>query len=74
LFPLDLLPVWLQHVLYFTPFPYQLYVPIGIYMGKIVGMDLWLGLLAQFAWVMLAYLFARFMWARGIKKYAAFGG
>jgi ABC-2 type transport system permease protein len=74
LFPLDLLPVWLQHVLFFTPFPYQLYVPIGIYMGKIGGADLWRGLLAQFLWVMLAYLFARFMWARGIKKYAAFGG
>jgi ABC-2 type transport system permease protein len=74
LFPLDLLPVWLQHLLYFTPFPYQLYVPIGIYMGKIADADLWRGLLAQFLWVMLAYAFARFMWARGIKKYAAFGG
>jgi ABC-2 type transport system permease protein len=74
MFPLDLLPAWIQHVLYFTPFPYQLYVPIGIYMGKLAGADLWHGLLAQFLWVLLAYFFARFMWGRGIKKYAAFGG
>ncbi len=74
LFPLDLLPLPLQHVLMLTPFPYQLYLPIGIYMGRIGGADLWRGLLAQLAWVLLAYLFARFMWRRGIKKYAAFGG
>jgi len=74
LFPLDLLPAWLQHVLMFTPFPYQLYLPIGIYMGKISGADIPLGLMVQLMWVLLAYGFARFMWARGIKKYAAFGG
>jgi len=74
LFPLDLLPPWLQHVLMFTPFPYQLYLPIGIYMGKIAGADCGRGLLAQLVWVLLAYAFARLMWARGIKKYGAFGG
>ena len=74
LFPLDLLPPWLQHALAFTPFPYQLYVPIGIYMGKISGAAAGRGLLAQLLWVLLAYAFARFMWRRGIKKYAAFGG
>jgi len=74
LFPLDLLPLPLQHVLMWTPFPYQLYLPIGIYMGRIDGADVWRGLLAQLAWVLLAYLFARLMWRHGIKKYAAFGG
>ena len=74
LFPLNLLPLPLQHVLMWTPFPYQLYLPIGIYMGRIGGADLWLGLLAQLAWVLLAYVLARFLWRRGIKKYAAFGG
>ena len=74
LFPLDLLPPALQHLLMFTPFPYQLYLPIGIYLGRISGPDLWRGLLAQLLWVLLAYAFARFMWRRGIKKYAAFGG
>jgi ABC-2 type transport system permease protein len=74
LFPLDVLPPGLKEVLFLTPFPYQLYFPISIYMGKVVGSDLWHGLLMQFLWVLLAYAFARFMWARGIKKYSAFGG
>jgi ABC-2 type transport system permease protein len=74
LFPLDLLPVPLMHALFFTPFPSMLYTPIGIYMGKIAGAEIWLGLLMQLLWLLLAYVFARFMWRRGIRKYAAFGG
>jgi ABC-2 type transport system permease protein len=74
LFPLDLLPPALQQLLFCTPFPSMLYVPIGIYMGKIAGAGIWLGLLVQSLWLLLAYALARFAWRRGIKKYAAFGG
>src|SRR5580765_333466 len=74
LFPLDILPQGLVHVLFFTPFPYQLYFPISIYMGKVSGPALLQGLFIQLAWVALAYAFARFMWQRGIKKYSAVGG
>jgi ABC-2 type transport system permease protein len=74
LFPLDMLPPTLKHLLYCTPFPYQLYFPIQIYLGKISGPVRLGGLLVQLAWVGAAYLFARVMWRRGIKKYSAFGG
>lgn len=74
LFPLDVLPPVLKDVLYLTPFPYQLYFPISVYMGKSAGADLWRGLGIQLGWVILAYLFACWMWRRGIKKYSAFGG
>jgi ABC-2 type transport system permease protein len=74
LFPLDMLPPALRHALAFTPFPSMLYVPIGIYMGKITGHGIALGLLTQLCWVFLMYALARWMWRRGIKKYAAFGG
>ena len=40
LFPLDILPRGLEQALYFTPFPYQLYFPVSIYMGKTTGVDL----------------------------------
>ena len=87
MFPLGMLPSSLEHsgfspalaqgfyhALMLTPFPYQMYFPVALYMGKISGADLWSGLLAQFLWVMLAYAFARFMWRRGVRKYSAFGG
>lgn len=74
LFPLDILPAWLERVLYFTPFPYQLFFPISIYMGKTTGAELARGLIIQFAWVVAMYVLARFAWNRGIKKYEAVGG
>jgi ABC-2 type transport system permease protein len=74
LFPLDILPRGLEQALYFTPFPYQLYFPVSIYMGKTVGSDLAMGLLIQGAWVLVAYLVARLAWQRGIKRYSAVGG
>jgi len=74
LFPLDILPAWLQQAMFYTPFPYQLYFPVSIYMGKSVGMAMWMGLVMQLLWVILAYVAARFAWARGIRKYSAVGG
>jgi ABC-2 type transport system permease protein len=74
LFPLDILPPGLEKALYFTPFPYQLYFPVSIYLGKTTGAELAHGLLIQGLWVLAAYGVARFAWRRGIKKYSAVGG
>jgi ABC-2 type transport system permease protein len=74
LFPLDILPRAIERVLFFTPFPYQLYFPVSIYLGKTTGTDLWRGLLVQTGWVIIAFGFARFAWYRGIKRYSAVGG
>jgi ABC-2 type transport system permease protein len=64
----------MKNLLFLTPFPYQLYFPISVYMGKVNGAGIWEGLLVQGMWVLLAYGAARFMWRRGVKKYSAFGG
>jgi ABC-2 type transport system permease protein len=74
LFPLDILPPLLTKILSFTPFPYQMFFPVSIYLGKTTGAALYQGLLIQFLWLVAAYLLARFMWARGIRKYSAVGG
>ena len=74
LFPLDILPPGIGRVLQFTPFPYQLFFPVSVYMGKTAGPDLVRGLIIQAFWVAFAYAIARFAWNRGIKKYSAVGG
>lgn len=74
LFPLDILPPWIERLLYLTPFPYQLYFPISVYMGKTTGAELTRGLLIQAGWVVAMYLLARLAWSRGTKKYSAVGG
>jgi ABC-2 type transport system permease protein len=74
LFPLDILPPALAHVLQYTPFPYQMYFPVSIYMGRIGGSALAQGLVIQAAWVAAAYVVARCAWSSGIRKYSAVGG
>jgi ABC-2 type transport system permease protein len=74
LFPLDVLPAGLQRVLDITPFPYQLYFPVSIYLGKTQGNALARGLAIQAFWVAATYVIARLAWRRGIRKYAAAGG
>ncbi len=74
LFPLDILPPTILKTLYFTPFPYQLFFPVNIYLGRTTGDALYLGLIVQAFWLVAAYLLARFVWHRGIRKYGAVGG
>ncbi|MBL9168189.1 MAG: ABC-2 family transporter protein [Verrucomicrobiales bacterium] len=74
LFPLDILPPWLHQLLMCTPFPYQLYFPVNVYLERTTGTELVAGLMIQAAWVAAAYLLSRFVWSRGIRHYEAVGG
>jgi ABC-2 type transport system permease protein len=74
LFPLDILPPAAFKVLQFTPFPYQVFFPVNVYLERVSGPSLHQGLAIQAAWVLAAYFLARFVWHRGIRKYSAVGG
>lgn len=74
LFPLDILPDGLHRLLLWSPYPYLLYFPVGVYLGRIQGVELWRGFALQLAWVGVAFLIARFVWSRGLRKYTAVGG
>ena len=74
LFPLDILPPMLMKLLYLTPFPYQMFFPVSIYVGKTTGAAMYQGLVIQFLWVVAFYVLARFVWSRGIRHYSAVGG
>jgi len=74
MFPLDILPPVVFRALQFTPFPYQMFFPVNVYLGRVSGSELYLGLIVQAVWVIAAFLLARFVWSRGIRKYSAVGG
>jgi len=74
LFPLDILPPALAKALFLTPFPYQLFFPVSIYLGRVSGTALYQGMAVQAFWVVAAYALGRFVWQRGIRKYSAVGG
>lgn len=74
MFPIDILPKQLEIILLFTPFPYQSFFPASIYLGRVTGNALGLGLFIELGWVVLAWFLARFCWERGLRSYAAAGG
>lgn len=71
LFPLDMLPKFWQQIIYFTPFPYLLFVPLKIYLGS--DPSLIVHLIAAIFWVIVLGLITNLIWKKGIKSYEAEG-
>ena len=73
LFPLDILPGAVQKILYLTPFPYLIFFPIQVYLGKITGDALVGGFLIASFWVTLLWLVMGWVWRKGLLVYRAEG-
>jgi ABC-2 type transport system permease protein len=74
LFPLAILPPWMQDGLWLTPFPFQMYFPTSLFLGRFGTAEILWGLAVQASWVALFYFVNRFVWLRGIRHYSAVGG
>lgn len=74
MFPLDLLPPHWAWFLRILPFQYMAYFPAVVFLGKIRGWELALGLLQQAAWVVFFVVLACWLYRRGLRRYSAFGG
>ena len=73
IFPLDILPHWTNVALQFTPFPYLIYYPIAIFLGKVTGIHLLQILIQSLLYCGIMYYFAQIIWRRGLKVYASEG-
>src|ERR1700756_1630108 len=74
MFPLAFMPDRIQGILRLSPFPYEVYFPISIFMEQAKGAEIWQGMLIQTCWVLLIYLGASALWRAGLRKYQAVGG
>jgi ABC-2 type transport system permease protein len=74
MFPLDIMPAWIQSTLRVLPFTYELFFPISIFLGKATGSGLWSGLAIQAGWLLFTFTAARMMFLRGVRHYQAVGG
>lgn len=74
IFPLDLLPSWIQPAVKWSPFTYELFFPVQIVMERVRGAALWEGLAIQAGWLVVFYLISQAVWRAGVKKYQAVGG
>ena len=73
LFPLDVLPLAIQNVLNLTPFPYLIFFPLQIYLGKLLPSEIFKGIFISSFWAVALWLFMKFIWKKGLKVYEAYG-
>lgn len=74
MFPLSLLPDSLQSIVTWLPFAYETYFPAMILLQKLDPDQIAGVLLVQAVWVVVLLGVCRLAWARGLRRYAAFGG
>lgn len=73
LFPIDILPINIQSFVMSLPFPYLIYFPVQVYLGKISGMQLIQGLIISFLWMIGLGFFMKYIWQKGLKVYESIG-
>ena len=82
MFPIDMLAgiptglpgTSLADVVAWLPFQFTAYFPAAVWLGKVQGLELTRLLLIEAAWVVVMIIACRVTWARGTRRYSAFGG
>ncbi len=72
--PLDLLPAPWSSFLKLLPFQYMAYFPAVVFLGKVKGTELVIGLLAELFWAVFFMIVARTLYRVGLRRYSAYGG
>jgi ABC-2 type transport system permease protein len=78
MFPLEMmyetLPQPWSTIVWLVPLQYLAYFPSAVFLQKVTGPALWQGLAIQAAWVLFFIIACRWTFARGVRRYSAFGG
>jgi ABC-2 type transport system permease protein len=72
--PLDLLGQPWAGILKALPFQYMAYFPAVVFLRKVTGQELLIGLAVEFCWVIFFIVLSRILFRRGLRRYSAFGG
>lgn len=74
LVPLAFLPVFMQKIAILLPFRYLYDFPASIYLGKIDGKGIFMGIMIEGIWILALWIVAKKVWQKGIRKFSAVGG
>ena len=69
--PLDVYPEPVRRFAELTPFPYLIYHPVNLLLGREVNLGRALSVLA--VWGTVALVLQRWLWKRGLERYSAMG-
>lgn len=74
MFPIDMLPgVW-GEIVKLIPLQYLAYFPAAVFLGKVTGSELLVGLCTQFAWLIFFMITSRVAFHLGTRHYSGYGG
>lgn len=73
MFPLDIFPKSIYQIVMLTPFPYLLYFPANLYLGRIPQNEIAIGLLVTMGWSVIGWFLLKKIWTAGIKSYQSVG-
>jgi ABC-2 type transport system permease protein len=71
--PLEVIPEPIRTGLVWTPFPYLVYLPAMILVGKMPPEEVGRGIAVLVFWTGLFWLVNRYLWQRGLKRYSGMG-
>lgn len=74
LIPLDLFPAAVQRIALVLPFRFLLSFPVELALGRLSRAHALELLLAQAGYISIALIATHFVWRRGLRRYAAYGG
>ncbi|MCE2976252.1 MAG: ABC-2 family transporter protein [Pseudanabaena sp. CoA8_M7] len=69
--PLEVFPPLARDIVLWTPFPYMVYFPSAILVGKAV--NIWQGIGVMAGWMAVTVVINRWLWRKGIKQYSGMG-
>lgn len=73
-FPIDVMPSWLQKIIYFTPFPYLVFFPLKVWLEQVPSLLAFRAIFICLIWLGFFYWLANALWQKGAKNYGAYGG
>ncbi len=69
--PLDVFPAAVRAVIVWTPFPYLIYFPANLFLGR--QTDVWQGFVAIALWGLIFLTINRWLWKQGLRQYSGMG-
>jgi ABC-2 type transport system permease protein len=74
MFPLNMLPEPWRTIVEVSPLQFLAFFPSAVFLEKITGVDLALGLILEGLWVLFFFCLSQLLFLRGVRRYSAFGG
>jgi ABC-2 type transport system permease protein len=73
MYPLDILPTFIQRFFYFTPFPYLSYAQTQLFLGRLDTSRMASITGAMIIWIVGLTIIVKNVWSRGLRDYTASG-